>query len=255
LRPGAFLLIGGLALTLGAGLAFGLREVARARCFVLTGSNVCRVETQVPLVALTFDDGPTELGLDAVLPVLERHGVRATFFLTGREVAHRPDLARRLVAAGHELGNHSFSHDAMVFRSSGFYDREIAETERLLAAAGGGSGLFRPPYGKKLAGLPLAVERAGLTMVTWNVEDPVTSDPIAFARQIVERARPGSIILIHPMNPANATARAALPLVLDGLAARGLKAVTVGELRAAGARAPTPRRRAQGLNRLPSPAA
>lgn len=217
-------------------LVVGLRQVSRARCFVLVSEVTCRVETRAPLVALTFDDGPTPQGVDTVLPILERHGATATFFLIGQEVERRPDLARRIKAAGHELGNHSFTHRQMILHTPGWYDHELARTEALLARAGGSSKLFRPPYGKKLVGLPQAVARARLTMVTWNFEEPTTTDPAAYAREVVRQARPGSIIIMHPMYRSGATARAALPLILDGLKAKGLRAVSAGELIASAGR-------------------
>lgn len=207
-----------------------LWRVSRERCFVLVESVTCRVETRAPLVALTFDDGPTPLGVERVLPELERHGARATFFLTGGDADAHPELVRAIVSAGHDVGNHSYTHRRMVGRGMGFYDSEIARTQAALSRAGADSRTFRPPYGKKLIGLPIAVRRAGLQMIMWDVEDPPTSDPAAFASAVVASARPGSIILVHAMYPANETARDALPLILDGLAAKGLKAVTVREL-------------------------
>lgn len=227
-----------LAVGLGAALLVlaltgtGLWRISRARCFALTGPVVCRVETGAREVALTFDDGPTPRGVEAILPALERHGAHATFFLIGRDIARRPDLAARLRAAGHELGDHSYTHVRMVGRPAGFYDREIERTEALLRRAGVASRLFRPPYGKKLFGLPLAVRRHGLRMIMWDVEDPPTTDPDAFAREVVARARPGSIILVRAMYPENTAGREALPRILDGLDAKGLKAVSVGELMA-----------------------
>lgn len=223
------------AIVLVVATPFGLWQLSRARCFVLGGEVTCRVETSQPLVALTFDDGPTQLGVDAVLPILQRHGVKATFFLVGEAIETRPDLARRLAAAGHEIANHSATHRQMVLHAPGWYDAELARTQRALAAAGGTSRLFRPPYGKKLIGLPRAVGRAGLTMVTWDIEEPATTDPAAYAREIVDQARPGSIIIIHPMFRTGEHARQALPLILDGLKAKGLRAVTASELIAAGA--------------------
>jgi peptidoglycan/xylan/chitin deacetylase (PgdA/CDA1 family) len=219
------------------GFGWGLFQISKARCFALLGPLVCRVETDMPEVALTFDDGPTQVGLDAVLPVLKAHGVRATFFLIGQEIEKRPDLARRIVEAGHEVGNHSYSHTRMLLRSQDFYEGELQRTEDLLDVArdfGPPGTLFRPPYGKKLPGLALAAQGEGLTMVTWDVEEPVTADPAEYARQIVAEAKPGSIILMHPMYGANGTARAALPLVLQGLQAKGLRPVSVGQLIAGG---------------------
>lgn len=224
------LVLAGLGLLAAAAVAFGLYQASRSRCFVLTGEVTCRVQTTAPLVALTFDDGPTQAGLDAVLPVLERHGAHATFFLIGSDAQAHPELVRRLAAAGHEIGNHSYSHVRMVGHGAAFYDAEIERTQAALKAAGVDARLFRPPFGKKLIGLPQAVERHGLKMITWDVEDPATGDPRAFADAVVREAHPGAIILIHPMYSANGTARAALPLILDGLAAKGLRPVTVGEL-------------------------
>jgi len=143
---------------------------------------------------------------------------------------------QRIVADGHEIGNHSFNHHRMVYRSSEFYDDEIRRTDAVLQAAGAPKPtLFRPPFGKKLIGLPLAVDRNGKKMIMWDSGDPPDRVPEVYARKVLEQVRPGSIILIHPMYSANATERAALPLILEGLASRGLRMVTVSELLAAGA--------------------
>lgn len=218
-----------------AGL-YGLHRLSKARCLGWAGPVVCRVETQERVVALTFDDGPTARGVDAVLPVLRERGVKATFFLIGRETAERPDLAARLKAEGHELGNHGFSHVRMVGRPQSFYEQEIARTDALLRAAGETRPtMFRPPYGSRLWGLHVAARRSGHRVVTWDVE-PDSFDlptPEAYAAHVLDRVRPGSIVLIHPMYGSNETARAALPLVLDGLAARGYRVGAVSELLAA----------------------
>lgn len=92
--------------------------------------------------------------------------------------------------------------------------------------------LFRPPFGKRLIGLPLAVEGAGYLMVTWDVEDRPEqfSTASTFAQDILARVQPGSIILIHPMHRHNQVARDALPLVLEGLSRQGYRVVTVSQL-------------------------
>lgn len=214
--------------------AAGVWAVSRARCFSLVGPAVCRVETQQPLVALTFDDGPTRLGVESVLPELDRRGAHATFFVIGRELRQEPVLAGRLLRSGHELGNHSFSHVRMVGRREAFYAAEIEDAQRELRQVGARATAFRPPFGKKLLGLPLALRRSELTMIMWDVEDPQTSDPARFAAEVVQAARPGSIILLHAMYPANRTAREALPAILDGLQAKGYRVVSVQELLSAG---------------------
>lgn len=209
-----------------------LWQVSRARCVTLAGSVTCRVETAKPMVALTFDDGPTPIGVESATEILDRFGASATFFLTGNEAERRPQLVRALLARGHEIGNHSYSHRQMVARSQAFYDREIARTDAVFRQAGAPETRYlRPPYGKKLIGLPRAVERHGHRMITWDVEDPpAAASPRDYANGIVENARPGSIILMHVMYSSNRTAREALPLVLQGLHAKGLQVVTVGRL-------------------------
>lgn len=211
------------------GAALALHKISKAECFTLIGDVVCRADTTEKLVALTFDDGPTREGVDAVIPLLDRYQAKATFFLIGERVT--VPLVQEIVAAGHEIGNHSFNHHRMVFRKSSFYDKEIRRTDAALTAAGAPKPtLFRPPFGKKLIGLPLAAGRNGKRMIMWDSGDPPDRDPNVYAQKILGQVRPGSIVLIHPMYSGNATERAALPLIVDGLATRGFRMVTVSEL-------------------------
>jgi peptidoglycan/xylan/chitin deacetylase (PgdA/CDA1 family) len=211
---------------------FATWQISKARCFTLTGAVTCRVKTQTRAVALTFDDGPTEHGVTQVATVLKSHGARATFFLIGREAKEKPELVRRLIADGHEIGNHSYSHRQMLLQSKSYYGEEIRRTDEALRQAGvARPRWFRPPFGKKLVGLPRAVAEEGYSMVTWDVEEPsAAAQPQAYADEVLKRVRPGSIIIMHVMYKANAPARAALPLILAGLKSRGYQVVTVGEL-------------------------
>jgi peptidoglycan/xylan/chitin deacetylase (PgdA/CDA1 family) len=212
--------------------AAAIWQLSKARCLQLVGEVTCRVETEAKLVALTFDDGPTPEGVDAVLAELGPRGIQATFFLIGSRMEKFPGQAERLITAGHELGNHTYSHQRNLGRSQDFYAGEIAKTGALLKAAGSDTTLFRPPFGKRLIGLPLEVERAGYRTIMWDVEDQPEkfTEPRAFAQDILARVRPGSIILIHPMYRHNQTARDALPIILDGLKSQGYEVVTVSEL-------------------------
>ncbi|HEX5181641.1 MAG TPA: polysaccharide deacetylase family protein [Allosphingosinicella sp.] len=213
-------------------LGYSLLRLADARCFALTGEAICHVETDAPVVALSLDDGPTPQGVATATAALRRAGAHATFFLIGSAVEQHPELVRQILADGNEVGNHSYSHVRMIGRPSAFYDAEIGRTDTALRRAGvAAPNLFRPPYAKKLIGLPRAVARHGYKMILWDVEDPRGArDPADYAARIVRQARPGSIVLMHLMYSHNGNARAALPLVLRGLQARGFKVVTVGEL-------------------------
>lgn len=197
--------------------------------FQLLGRIVARGETSAPVVALTIDDGPGE-AVWQVLRTLDGLGVRATFFVNGRALEEAPDRARALVAAGHELGNHTFSHRRMIFRSQRFIREEVERTDALIQAAGyGGPILFRPPYSKKLLGLPLYLMRTGRTTVMADVlPDRRPRDAVAMVAYAVERTRPGSIVLLHALGmPAS---REALPGIVKGLQERGYRFVTVSEL-------------------------
>jgi len=216
-------------------LAVGAWKVSRSRTFQFFGGLVPRVETGERVVALTFDDGPTPAGTDALLPLLDSLGIAATFFVTGRELAAHPALGRRLIAAGHALGNHSYSHQRMVLRSPSFVRREVEETDRLIRAAGWHGAIpFRPPFGKRLLVLPWFLHRTGRTTVLWDVEPDSDADVGPRAEQIAEdavrRVRPGSIVLLHAMYPSRAESRRAVPLIVRGLRARGYRFVTVPQL-------------------------
>jgi peptidoglycan/xylan/chitin deacetylase (PgdA/CDA1 family) len=222
----------GAALALLAGATLALFQISRARCFSLVNEAICRVETNELIVALTFDDGPTPDGVALTIAALRETGAHATFFLIGDAIEGNEPLIRQLLAEGQEVGNHSYSHARMIFHLSGWYEEEVMRTDALLRAAGVPSPrLFRPPYGKKLIGLPNALARHNYRLIMWDVEDPPGATTArAYADAVLRQARPGSIILMHVMYRANRIAREALPLVLRGLRERGLRVVTVGEL-------------------------
>lgn len=226
------ILIGVIAALVVLAALAALRIAVNARCFAWQAPVVCHVETNDKRVALTFDDGPSRRGLEAVLPALEAHGASATFFLNGNEVERNPGLATQILDAGHEIGSHGFTHDRLLDLTGSRPARELETTDAALAAEGVPKPRwFRPPYGTKFLGLSGAVRDNDQTVVMWDVREPSAKDgPEAYARQVLEQVRPGSIILIHPMVSSRDVERAAVPLVLEGLAARGYEVVCVGEL-------------------------
>jgi len=226
-----------VVLVCGAGLLFatvhGLHRLARSRTYQVFGKLVPRAETTERVVALTFDDGPTAAVIDDILAVLASRHIRATFFVTGADMVEAPAAAHRLVAAGHELGNHTYSHKRMVLRSQAFFRSEVERTDELIRAAGEKREIyFRMPYGWKLVGLPWFLWRTGRTAVTWDV-DPAPSPKVApemIVTRTLEHVRPGSIILLHPWYQSGPSVRAALPLIIDKLQAQGYQFLTVDEL-------------------------
>ena len=226
----------GFGIVLIVGLAaIGTRALARSRTFQLFRRPITSVETSDSVVALTFDDGPTEARVDSLLEMLQSRDVRGTFFLIGGEMASSPAAARALAAGGHELGNHTYTHPHMVFKTVHRYREEIGRTDSLLRVAGARDPIFfRPPYGYKLVGLPYVLWRLGRVTVTWDIE-PESYPDVArsserIVRHVLSRVHPGSIILLHPWYASGAATRQAIPILIDSLRARGYRTATVGEL-------------------------
>jgi peptidoglycan/xylan/chitin deacetylase (PgdA/CDA1 family) len=177
-------------------------------------------------VALTFDDGPSSIQTPEILATLESLGAEATFFEEGRHVGGREALMREILAAGDEIGNHSYHHPKYPGES------EIAATDRRIHAATGFEPcLFRPPYGLVDGTVEAAASRNQLELVLWNIDagDDHHDGAAAIQAHAVHRARPGSIILMHDGGRHPQTPRA-LPGIVDGLRARGFSLVTVSAL-------------------------
>lgn len=212
--------------------AAGGRRLVRSTDMQLFGDLVNRGATERKVVALTFDDGPTCPDVDAVLAATQ--GVPVTYFLLGSEIATCPEGARRIHATGAQLGNHTWSHRRMVFVSPTTVAGEIESTDEAIRGLGySGDIVFRPPYGKKLAVLPLWLEQHQRLTVMWDVA-PETWDGRAqgadeLAREAVAATRPGSIILLHPWN-SRTEVQKAIPLIIRELRQQGYTFVTVEDL-------------------------
>ncbi len=190
-------------------------------------------------VALTFDDGPDPEVTPQVLGALAEYDARATFFSIGRALAAHPALAREIAAGGHELGNHSWQHSRLQnFLAVFEQELEIERGVEAIAAVTGGRTppLYRPPLGMKSPPMARAAYRKRVTLIGWSLHshDSRSSDPDRIARRVLERIRPGDIVLMHdghdlPGRHRPGTARA-VPQILRGLRELGLQAVTVSEL-------------------------
>lgn len=178
-------------------------------------------------VALTFDDGPGAL-TRRVLGILRAHQAPATFFALGTMVRRDPDVIPRVVADGHSLGNHSYSHPLL----NGADSRELLRTNRALVRAGAPQPcLFRAPYGENPPAVVRMARDLGLLTVHWNT-DPgdwrsLTADQVVATT--LAQARPGSIMVFHD-GATRRTMTRALPRILVALASRGYRFLTVPEL-------------------------
>ena len=225
-------------LLLLAVLFFAIWQLPSSVKFQLFGELIHKVDAEQKLVALTFDDGPTPHYTAGVLQLLELYQVKATFFVTGAETQRYMTQAKQIVAAGHQLGNHSWSHQRMVFMSLDEINREIEGTDQQIRAAGyQGDILFRPPYGKKLVLLPWYLAKTDRTSIMWDIApetfDEETEDPQTMAAQVLEQVQPGSIVLLHLMYKNREASRAALPIIIKGLKAKGYTMVRLSDLLAA----------------------
>ena len=216
-------------------ICFGLWRLSVSRTYQLFGELVSRVETNEKIVALTFDDGPKPDYTEKILDILKKEGVKATFFLVGREIRKHSEQAKEIVAHGHELGNHSFTHHRMIILGYGQVVREISDTSDAIREVGySGPILFRPPYGKKLLVLPYYLEKIGMPSITWDLQPEsypeIANDAGRISRYVVSEARPGSIVLLHVMNKSRTASIDAVEGIIDGLRKRGYSFVTVSEL-------------------------
>ncbi|MEU4649026.1 polysaccharide deacetylase family protein [Nocardia fluminea] len=224
-------LVGGIiGIVVISAVLSGLYVLMNSRTYQVAGRLVDRVETEDKVVALTFDDGPTVRTPD-VLRTLAQSRVPATFYLVGEDLAEHPEYGAAIVAAGHEIGNHSYTHRRMVLVSGDTVRDEIERTDAEIRRAGyPGPISFRPPYGKKLWTLPHYLADHDRTTVTWDVEPDSAGGASreAIVGDTLARARPGSIILLHVMHGQESLA--AVPEIVEGLRARGYRFVTVSEL-------------------------
>jgi peptidoglycan-N-acetylglucosamine deacetylase len=184
--------------------------------------------------ALTFDDGPHPQGTPAVLEILARERVSATFFLVGEQVLRSPALAREIADAGHDIALHCHRHRNLLRLTPWQVHEDIARAYDAIAAhTGRAPRLYRPPYGVlNAAALRLARARGWRTLLWshWGRDWEVRATPESILARVTDRARDGAVLLLHDADDYSAPdswqrTAAALPRVLDTLAQRGLEPV------------------------------
>lgn len=216
------------------GLAYATERYSDSNTHQLFGKIINRVETDEKVVALTFDDGPSDTGAAEVLKILSDRNVTATFFVNGKMVERFPEAMRAIIAAGHEVGNHTWTHRHMMFVPPEVVRQEIEQTDAILRDNGYDRPLhFRPPFGRKLVTLPRFLARQDRLTVMWSVaaetfQPDQTAEEIASA--MLQQTGPGDILLLHVMFRSNANSRAALPVIIDTLKDQGFRFLTVSEL-------------------------
>ena len=153
-------------------------------------------------IALTYDDGPNDPHTLRLLEVLAKQEVKATFFMIGRFVRERPDIARAVAAAGHEIGNHTFTHPLLIFQPGARTRTELMDCRQALGdTVGEHSNLFRPPFGGRRPATLRIARELGLETVMWNVTGYDWKAPPAsvIEDKVVRHVHPGGgdVILLH----------------------------------------------------------
>lgn len=159
-----------------------------------------RANVSKKVIALTFDDGPSLEWTPKILDELKKAGIKATFFMVGKHIQEYPEVAKRLVNEGHDVGIHTFNHPVLVFSDITTLQKEITDTEEIIkTTTGKTTKLFRPPKAWLSKMEKERIRALGYKIVLWrlNSKDWVTFDDKYMARFIIKNVRPGDVILFH----------------------------------------------------------
>lgn len=210
--------------------------VSRAAARGGTDPNlVWYIQTDEPVIALTFDDGPDPTYTPQILGALRKYNARATFFVIGVNVEKYPDILRQVAAEGHEIGNHTYTHPLRLRNEgNGEVASQLSRTAELVAqVTGQRTRVFRPPGGAYNGNLISAAKGLGYDIIIWswttNPSDAYGPGVAKIIHRVTDNAAPGDIVLLHDGSPHPQTV-AALPEILRILSEKGFRFVTVSDL-------------------------
>ena len=182
-------------------------------------------------IAMTFDDGPHPRNTPRLLDILKRRNVKATFYVVGPNAKRYPAIMQRIVAEGHEIGNHTMTHRKLRGLPDSVVKQELQEThDIILQVTGKAPRSFRPPYGAfDTAQRQMIFNEFGYPTVLWNVDPEDWKRPgvSVVTRRLIDGARPGGILLAHDIHSPTIDA---MPSTLNGLLNRGYQFVTFSQL-------------------------
>ncbi len=195
-------------------------------------AGVWKGNTNEKIVALTFDDGPNPVKTTPLMDILKAAQVPSTFFVVGIRAEQSPELLKRMIADGHEIANHSYSHPNLTYLDAVGVERELCRTSAIVhAATGKRPAFYRPPGGNYNTAVVDAAEALGMAGAYWTIDGVKYEQPpftsAVLTNFVLKQLRPGAIILLH--NAFDNTI-AAMPAIIAGLRARGYQMVTMSEL-------------------------
>ncbi|MFQ3543945.1 polysaccharide deacetylase family protein [Halobacillus rhizosphaerae] len=216
-----------------------LNEEAAAKAdrffFEKQGRAIWEIPTNKKMIALTFDDGPSEIYTPLVLDVLKEYRAKATFFVVGERAENFPEIVQREVKAGHEVANHTYTHPNIRTMNKDSFIKELRQTNEIIHQLTGFSPkLFRPPGGAYNESIIYTANEEGYTVVLWSWhqdtldwKQPGTS---TIVRNVINNVRNGDIILFHDYGGNRMQTINALKKILPELKKQGYEFVTVSEL-------------------------
>lgn len=189
------------------------------------------VSTSMPFVALTFDDGPHPVNTPRLLDMLKARDVKATFYVVGTNAKRYPEILRRIIAEGHEIGNHTITHGDLSKMSEAQVRKELTESRQaILSATGVAPRTMRPPYGAITKAQKTWIRREfSYPSILWSVdpEDWKRPGSTVVTSRLVSGAKPGAILLVHDIHAPTIDA---IPSAVDQILRKGLQFVTVTQL-------------------------
>lgn len=217
---------------------FWMRRYSAPQIF---GEAIRRIPTSEKVFALTYDDGPNGHYTEKILDSLAQYNAKATFFVVGEEVGKYPETFKRIVRSGHDVGNHSWNHTRLTYKSPSFITNQIVSTDQVIRSLGySGTIHFRSPFGHKLFILPFLLKRMNRPHILWNIElkDWKETSAELMAKRLENELNPGSIVLLHDgdavrSNGKKASRRATVDvtqLILKRFHSQGYRFVTITEL-------------------------
>jgi len=223
-----------------AGLAVAIFTIFFDQAVILRRGTIYNFNIPYKVAALTFDDGPSPIWTPKILDELKKAGVKATFFMIGEHVEKYPQVARRVIEEGHEIGNHSYDHHVLIAYKMDELEKEIKDAEWVIKnITGQTTEYFRPPKAWLTGEEKKKIKEMGYKIILWtlNSKDWVSFDDKYIVRYITRNIKPGDIILFHDSGGVFTTEGGGrdetvktIPVLVKKLKEKGYNFLTISEL-------------------------